>query len=678
MTTVLSLSNGTSLVNIDDKLQITDLYFPHIGQENQLALYANQFYFRINGRFFYINHRDWEIKSKYKENSLIANSTLVHKESKLEVNFVDCVLDSSNTFIRQFTITNPSKNNLEVLLYFQNNFSIYENDIGDTITWYYPAQCLVHYKKDRYIAIGSSNHIHQFTCAARSDNNGRGASPDPQTGDLFFNAISTGSVNSCISYKFDLPPKTVTNSDMFITLGQNYQEIEKQVATLRKESINSQVYETEQSWNKWLKYGKSQEIDVFDDDTNKKINELYKKSLLIIRSQTDNEGAIIAANDGHFVKKGGKDTYSYLWPRDGAYVALAYIESGFKYEAQNYFQYLEKIISSEGYFLHKFYPSYTHRGSALASSWHPWIDNFGNPQLPIQLDQMALNIIAISKFYQKFDDFDLLKIHWNKLVLPMARFLVSYRYIDEILNQDFQNFVSGFEEHLDLNSLDNEFCKTGLPRPSYDIWEEYRGISSYTNSTIYAAFRETSYLSQIYGNQNYFDLFNKVADEIKENTEKFLFDPKDNRFFRMIYANRYSNTLIYDKKFDTSLCGLWAFGMFDVKDKRISDTMDMMIEKLTIPTYIGGIARKEEDFYNRIDLKLTGNPWFISTLWIAQYYIQLGNLEEAKKYIVWVLDHADDTGLIAEQADPYSGHGISVKPLTWSHAEFIRTINMLN
>ena len=58
--------------------------------------------------------------------------------------------------------------------------------------------------------------------------------------------------------------------------------------------------------------------------------DLYKRSLLIIRTQVDNRGGIVAGNDSDFSEVAhGFETYSYVWPRDGAYVANALDKAGY-------------------------------------------------------------------------------------------------------------------------------------------------------------------------------------------------------------------------------------------------------------------------------------------------------------------------------------------------------------
>ena len=56
--------------------------------------------------------------------------------------------------------------------------------------------------------------------------------------------------------------------------------------------------------------------------------DLFKRSLLILRTQIDSHGAIIAANDADIVRF-ASDTYSYMWPRDGALAAYALSLAGY-------------------------------------------------------------------------------------------------------------------------------------------------------------------------------------------------------------------------------------------------------------------------------------------------------------------------------------------------------------
>ena len=92
------------------------------------------------------------------------------------------------------------------------------------------------------------------------------------------------------------------------------------------------------------------------------------------------------------------------------------------------------------------------------------------------------------------------------------------------------------------------------------------------------------------------------------------------------------------------------------------------IDRLCRSKIIGGIERFPGDIY------ISGDPWIITTLWLAIYYIRINKQLEAKKLFNWVVDHATDLDLLAEQIDKITGRPAWVLPLTWSHAMFILTV----
>jgi glucoamylase len=104
-------------------------------------------------------------------------------------------------------------------------------------------------------------------------------------------------------------------------------------------------------------------------------------------------------------------------------------------------------------------------------------------------------------------------------------------------------------------------------------------------------------------------------------------------------------------------------------------------QRLWVKTDVGGMARYEGDGYHRVSNNyedVPGNPWFICTLWLAQWYIAKAknkeDLKEAVPVIEWVASRALPSGILAEQVHPYTNKPLSVSPLTWSHAAFVTTV----
>ena len=103
--------------------------------------------------------------------------------------------------------------------------------------------------------------------------------------------------------------------------------------------------------------------------------------------------------------------------------------------------------------------------------------------------------------------------------------------------------------------------------------------------------------------------------------------------------------------------------------------MSAMHQALKMPQpEVLGIARYENDQYFLVNSELPGNPWLITTLWLAQYYIETNNRDEALKLIKLTKDRMMNTGVLPEQINPYDGKYVSVAPLIWSQSEYASTL----
>jgi GH15 family glucan-1,4-alpha-glucosidase len=93
------------------------------------------------------------------------------------------------------------------------------------------------------------------------------------------------------------------------------------------------------------------------------------------------------------------------------------------------------------------------------------------------------------------------------------------------------------------------------------------------------------------------------------------------------------------------------------------------------------MSRYENDPYQQVNPSIGGNPWFLSTLWLADYLIEKAgeekDLADALKIMDWVTGHALPSGVLAEQINPMTGEPLSVSPLTWNHATFVASTQRL-
>jgi GH15 family glucan-1,4-alpha-glucosidase len=525
----------------------------------------------------------------------------------------------------------------QIRLFFSHNLDISGNSVGDTAAFDPHTGSLVHYKGARYFLIGGKTEensgLDQFAVGQKNINGKEGTYIDAEDGLLSGNTIAQGSVDSVIGLHLNIKGMSQGKVFYWLGAGENWNDVRRLDELVKRKGPETLIKRTSDYWHLWV-HKEALSLDLLPPA----VASLYRRSLLVINTQIDFQGGILAANDSDVVLF-NRDTYSYIWPRDGALVANSLDVAGYPAIAQRFYEFAKRTIDNDGYFLHKYNPDGT-----LASSWHPWLDN-GENQLPIQEDETALVIWALWNHFVIYRDIEFIKPFYRPLIKNAAEFMCRYR--------------------------DGE---TGLPDASYDLWEERRGMLSFTTGTVFGGLTAASLFCTVFGEDDLADHYQQVASEIRDAATKYLWRPELNRFCRMLSRDHKGN-LVYDDTCDASIWGLFAFGLYDADDARIIATMQALREKLWLKTEVGGMARYEGDNYHRVEPSFPGNPWFICTLWLADHLTSMAqeekDLEEPLQILQWVADHVLPSGILAEQVHPITGKPLSVSPLTWSHATFV-------
>src|SRR5262249_21259456 len=158
-----------------------------------------------------------------------------------------------------------------------------------------------------------------------------------------------------------VPPGSQVTLHHWLGAGRALQEVKELDTLVRVRGPESFLHRTTGFWRSWV------------NKEDRQLNglpaglvDLYKRSLLIIRTHADNEGALIASTDWDATEF-NRDTYCYMWPRDGALVAMALNAAGYGDVTRRFFEFCGRAISPGGYLMHKFGPA-----GEVGSSWHPW------------------------------------------------------------------------------------------------------------------------------------------------------------------------------------------------------------------------------------------------------------------------------------------------------------------
>jgi len=641
----IPIGNGRMLVTFDNRYQLRDIYFPYVGAENHSPGDVCRTGLWIDGDFAWFSDDGWRRSIGYAHETIATDVTLEHDGLQVRVECRDAVDRDRDVMVRRITVHNLSDRPRAARLFFHYDLHIEGNGIGDTFAYRPEVRALVAYKRRRYFLMngqvgegpGVLSGIDSWATGVKEVNGAEGTWRDAEDGVLGRNAIAQGSVDGTIAlHSSELEPGGRALFYHWLALGKTWQDVSTLDDLVRLRGPSSFLSRTEDFWRLWVNKEQPDFADLSTD-----LVDLYKRSLLIIQTHVDERGAIVAANDSDILRQ-SRDTYSYVWPRDGALVAIALIHAGYSVPAARFFEFCAQAMTAEGYLLHKYNP-----GGSLASSWHPWLDTLERPQLPIQEDETALVLCALWEHYKRFRDVDFLRSVYRRLIVNPANFMATYR-----------------EPH------------TGLPKASWDLWEERHGITAFTTSTVWAGLHAAARLARLFGDEPLAVTSESAAREIKEAALLHLWSPENNRFSRLINVDD-EGAIVRDETIESSMLGLWYFGMLAPDDPRVTATIDAVRDRLWVKTDIGGCARYENDWYQRVtdDVgAVPGNPWFICTLWLAQHDIAVAktrdDLARARDLLKWPLTWALPSGVLAEQAHPYTGVPLSVSPLTWSHGTF--------
>ncbi|MEW6173447.1 MAG: glycoside hydrolase family 15 protein [Bacillota bacterium] len=644
----LVIGNGRMMVTFDNKLEMRDFFYPHVGQWNHLQGNRNRLGVWVNGSFAWTADDGWERRLGYKEDAMVTDVTATHSGLGVRLSINDAVHRRENIYLKKIVVHNLVDKEREVRIFFGQNFSIDETEVGDTAFYDALHQVICHYKRNRYILINglsAKGHFDQFATGIKSFGKAEGTWRDAEDGTLSGNAIAQGSVDSVVGFNLLLPPSGSKTIYYWICVGRNIQEVRALNKFVLDQEPEELLYRCETYCQAFLDACFETCINEAGFDIkhfSMEILEAYKRSLLVLRVHFDSGGAVIASPDSDIMST-NRDHYCYLWPRDGALAAYALIKAGYGRLTRRFFAFCADALTEQGYLLHKYNPDGT-----AGSSWHPWLEE-GVVHLPIQEDETALVLWVLWEYYRRERDLEYVLGLYHSLVRPAANFLSSY--VDE---------------------------NSHLPVESYDLWEERRGVFTYTTAAVYAGLTAAGNLAQLFGQPKLADYYLTRASQMREAMLKRLFDNNEKRFLRGLHFNRPKGTFEPDPTVDSSLAGVFLFDALPAHDYRVVETMRQVEEALWVKTDVGGLARYFGDYYfKRVEdfKRVPGNPWFISTLWLAQYYIRIARSKEelvrGRELLEWCVSHSLPTGIMAEQLHPLTGESLSVAPLNWSHASFI-------
>jgi GH15 family glucan-1,4-alpha-glucosidase len=175
-------------------------------------------------------------------------------------------------------------------------------------------------------------------------------------GILSGNMVSQGSVDSTIGWTLpQLWPGESTRIKYWIAIGRSYKSVRKTHKWALDKSTTTIYHNVFNFWHSWLERTSVLLKCKQTEKLPKGVMDMFYRSLLTVISHMDITGSVIASCDSD-IKQFGADLYTYCWPRDAAWAAIALDRAKYHDLSIEIFDFFSKVITDRGYFLHKYTP----------------------------------------------------------------------------------------------------------------------------------------------------------------------------------------------------------------------------------------------------------------------------------------------------------------------------------
>ena len=673
------------------------LFWPNLDYGQHLDRYEAGLIIVGREKPLWLDDPGWTHSQSYTPGANIVETESEHNREKVAVSSRAFASLSDNHLVFTYKITNKRKTPVQIRLCLYCVFRMEESPYDNTSAFDISTGVLVFYRRAIAIAISGSKHPSAYHCGVLGEASSarQGFEAGLPGGNTIQHKAPDGGV---IWDAGSIDGGEAAEIDLFVVMSRSLGEVLADSAQARERNAAIQFRETIETWRQWAGAetrpgisddeparppavtetqgpqkvsGLESESRPLDDEAGQaicpadtfteslrelcgdKVAEVYSRSLLTLKLLSDRSGGIIAAPEFDREREvcGG---YGYVWPRDGAFIAHSLDLAGKHAEARAYFEWAKRVQEPSGVWLHRYYCT-----GELAPSWGL-----------VQIDEtgaMIWSMVEHSKFAGGGDGVEFLNRSWNS--------------------------IERGAHHL-ASSLDSQ---TGLPSASFDLWEEDFSESVYAAAATFGGLAAAAHCAETVGNDAERIEWSKLAEEVRSAIVSNLWDRKAKGFRRSIKKRiseqnylRLSRTerrkydpevpasgpyAYYTQRFDSraesSTLGLvFPFRVFQPAESMISRAVTTLRRSLWCKK-TGGIKRYEDDRY------VGGNPWILTTLWLAIYYLEAGDRKQALKLIRWAAEHATGLDLLTEQIDRKTGEPVWAVPLGWSHAMFIIAVHKL-
>ena len=478
----------------------------------------------------------------YTEETNILNTEIVNTYFKLKILQTDFVSIKENVFVRKFKFINENVIDLNLnLLVHSKLISTDNNQVSGLIQ----NDALLQYMHDYTVCTFSKENI--LSNQINNTNN------NIFEGKIYGKDYVGMSTDSSISYDLNIiKPNEEKVFELYIYIDDNksgLSGIDKTIERIKKIDFKTEQDSVKKYWKKYLKNHNGLNLDLTDNLRNKKIKEIYTRTILsyplLINAETGGISAAVEVDEK--LTKCGR--YTYCWPRDAVFIAKAMDILNMQKEVEKFYKvFCKNTQSRNGMWEQRFFTD-----GKLAPCWG------------YQIDETASVVYGIYKHYLKTLDKKFLK---DTLKINEKAIKFLQKYISDVIENENKMHVS------------------------YDLWEMCEGVHLYSMASIYAAFES---MINIYEELKEEFVKNRIKQE-NVNKEKEALRKELVKIKEYCLKNFYDETKksfvrnLEDKKIDISILGaITPFEMLTPKEKKVINTVERI--NLTLRTYTRWLSK---------------------------------------------------------------------------------------
>ncbi len=616
------IGNQNIVASYSKKGELLKLLYPNTDYRQMIDFYHVGL--KINDSGIVYLHQDVNnvYRQYYTEGTNILNTEIVNTYFNLKILQTDFASVKEKIIVKKYKFTNENTIDLNIDFLIHSSLISNQNNIVSGLC---KNDVLMQYNHDFIVSTFSKQKIKKSQIDSAEAN-----ILTAQIEDKGYVGISK---DSAISYEIGIiKPGETKEFNIIIYVEENktgLSDLEKNIDRLTKIDLKTEEENVKKYWRKYLKEHDGLELNLAETPKNRRIEEIYARTILLFPLLMNKETGGITSAIEDDKELNNCERYNYCCPRNAIFIANAMDILKMGKDTDKFYKvFCKNTQSRDGMWEQRFFTD-----GRLAPCW-----GYG-------IDETAAVIYGVYNHYIYVQDKKILKDN-----LKMCEKALKYleKYITDVIEKK-EKFHA-----------------------SYDLWEINEGIHLYSIASIFAAFDAMMKIyeklkDEFTKNRVKQEDVNKKKDELRKELVKIR---------EFVLQNFYDETKksfvrnLEDKKIDVSILGaVVPFNLFTPKEKKILNTVERI--NMTLRTYTGAYTRFERDQY------MNGNPWVVTTLWMANYYIEAGEKTKAKECFDLITKTSSKHGFLGEQINNEKMEPAGAIGFSWSHAMYIIVLKKL-